>query len=68
MWICPDQIKGVEYFTTIPAVDGATYWHHRELVRYKHGRSKKLKDALGFVESKYAELYKMLEPIRKDLT
>ena len=64
----PDQLKGADYFTTIPAGDGKTYWHHRELVRFKYGKSKKLADALDFIDSKYRELHGLLEPLRGDLS
>ena len=43
------------------------FWHHRELIRYKYGKSKKLDDALEFLESKYKELHGLLEPLQKDL-
>lgn len=62
----PDSLKGSDYFTTISA-DGKTFWHHRELIRYKHGKSKKLSEALDFLESKYKELHSLLEPLEKDL-
>lgn len=62
-----DNLKGTDYFTTISAGDGKTFWHHRELVRYKYGKSKKLIDALEFLESKYKELHDLLEPFQKDL-
>jgi hypothetical protein len=63
----PDQLKGTDYFTTISVEDGKTFWHHRELIRYKYGKSKKLDDALDFLESKYKELHSLLEPLQKDL-
>ncbi len=63
----PDQLKGTDYFTTISAGEHKTYWHHRELIRYKYGKSKKLDDSLNFLESKYKELHKLLEPLQKDL-
>lgn len=63
----PDSIKGSDYFTTIATDDGKTLWHHRELIRYKYGKSKKLEDALEFLESKYKELHRLLEPIQKDI-
>lgn len=63
----PDSLKGVDYFTTVAAGDGKTFWHHRELIRYKHGKSKKLDEALGFMESKYKELHALLEPLQKDI-
>jgi len=63
----PDSLKGPDYFTTIVTEDGKNYWHHRELIRYKYGKSKKLTEALNFIESKYKELHKLLEPLEKDL-
>jgi hypothetical protein len=63
-----DNMKGTDFFTTISAEDKKTYWHHRELIRYKYGKSKKLTDALEFLESKYKELYDLLEPLQKDLS
>jgi len=63
----PDNLKGADYFTTISVDDGKTFWHHRELIRYKYGKSKKLNDALEFLESKYKELHSLLEPLQKDL-
>ena len=62
----PDSLKGEDYFTTI-AVGEGNYWHHRGLVRYKYGKSKKLDEALEFLEIKYKELHSMLEPLEKDL-
>lgn len=62
----PDAIKGPEYFTTIPAGD-ATYWHHRELVRYKYGKSKKLSESINFLVSKYDKLCVMLEPLEAEI-
>lgn len=64
----PDSLKGSDFFTTISVDDGKSYWHHRELIRYKYGKSKKLTDALEFLESKYKELHALLEPIQKDLS
>ncbi len=63
----PDSLKGSDYFTTISVKDGKTFWHHRELIRYKYGKSKKLSEALVFLESKYKELYSLIEPLEKDL-
>jgi len=63
----PDTLKGTDYFTTVSGEDGKTFWHHRELIRYKYGKSKKLDDALEFLESKYKELHSLLEPLQKDL-
>ena len=63
----PDNLKGTDYFTTVSTEDGKTFWHHRELIRYKYGKSKKLDDALEFLELKYKELHSLLEPLQKDL-
>lgn len=63
----PDSLKGTDYFTTVVGEDSKNYWHHRELIRYKYGKSKKLTEALNFIESKYKELHKLLEPLEKDL-
>ncbi|KAF6246451.1 hypothetical protein C6990_08035 [Nitrosopumilus sp. b3] len=63
----PDNLKGVDYFTTLSVEEGKTFWHHRELIRFKYGKSKKLDDALEFLESKYKELHELLEPLQKDL-
>ena len=63
----PDNLKGSDNFTTI-SVDGEkTFWHHRELIRYKYGKSKKLEYAMDFLKSKYQELHTLLEPLQKDL-
>ncbi len=62
----PDGLKGPDYFTTVAAGE-KTFWHHRELIRYKYGKSKRLGAALRFLESKYRELHGMLEPLQKDL-
>ena len=63
----PDFLKGSDYFTTISVDEDKTYWHHRELIRYKYGKSKKLVNALKFLELKYKELHELLEPLQKDL-
>ena len=63
----PDSLKGADYFTTISVEDGKNFWHHRELIRYKQGKSKKLSDSLEFLERKYKELHTMLEPLQKDI-
>ena len=63
----PDTLKGPDYFTTLSVESGKTYWHHRELIRYKYGKTKKLDDALEFLESKYKELHNLLEPFQKDI-
>ncbi len=63
----PDTLKGTDYFTTIAVEGGKNFWHHRELIRYKYGKSKKLDESLEFLETKYKELHSMLEPLEKDL-
>lgn len=63
----PDSLKGTDYFTTISIEDGKNFWHHRELIRFKYGKSKKLAESLKFLEEKYKELHTMLEPLEKDL-
>jgi len=63
----PDSLKGTDYFTTLSVDEGKIYWHHRELIRFKHGKSKRLDAALEFIESKYKELHELLEPLQKDL-
>ena len=63
----PDSLKGSDSFTTVSVDEDKIYWHHRELIRYKYGKSKKLVNALEFLESKYKELHTLLEPLQKDL-
>ena len=63
----PDSIKGADYFTTIPTEDNKNFWHHREMVRYKYGKTKKLTEALEFLDSKYKELHSLVEPLEKDI-
>ncbi len=63
----PDSLKGADYFTTLVVENGKDFWHHRELVRYKYGKSKKLNESLVFLESKYKELHGLLEPLEKDI-
>jgi len=63
----PDSLKGTDYFTTISAEEGKTFWHHRELIRFKYGKSKKLDESLSFLEEKYKVLHGLLEPLQKDL-
>ena len=62
-----DEIIGPDYFTTIPAADNKNFWHHREMIRYKYGKSKKLSESLKFIDSKYKELHSLVEPLEKDL-
>ena len=63
----PDSIKGPDYFSTISVGDGKNFWRHRELIRYKYGKSKKLEEALDFIEKKYKDLNLLLEPLEKEL-
>jgi len=63
----PDSIKGVDFFTTISTNDNKTFWHHREMVRYKYAKSKKLTESLSFLDTKYKELHSMVEPLEKDI-
>jgi hypothetical protein len=63
----PDEIKGADYFTTISVEEGKNFWHHREMVRYKYGKTKKLTEALEFLDAKYKELHSMVEPLEKDI-
>ena len=63
----PDSIKGADYFITIPTEDNKNFWHHREMVRYKYGKTKKLSEALEFLDTKYKELHSLVEPLEKDI-
>ena len=63
----PDEIIGPDYFTTIPTAGIKKFWHHREMIRYKYGKTKKLSEALEFLEVKYKELHSMVEPLEKDI-
>jgi hypothetical protein len=56
----PDKLKGPDYFTTIMSSEGNHFWRHRELIRFKYGKSKKLLESLEFINKKYFELSKAL--------
>jgi hypothetical protein len=56
----PDSLKGPDYFTTISISEGKHFWRHRELIRFKYGKSKKLSESLEFIDKKYRELSKAL--------
>ncbi len=56
----PDGLKGPDYFTTVAVSDGKHFWRHRELVRFKYGKSKKLGESLEFIDKKYRELSKSI--------
>ncbi|MDE1826800.1 hypothetical protein DYY67_1941 [Candidatus Nitrosotalea sp. TS] len=63
----PDSLKGPDYFSTISVGEGKNFWRHRELIRYKYGKSKKLEESLDFIEKKYRELNSLLEPLEKEI-
>ena len=54
----PDSLKGPDYFTTVSISEGKHFWRHRELVRFKYGKSKKLAESLAYMDKKYRELSK----------
>jgi len=56
----PDGMKGPDYFTTVSVSEGKHYWRHRELIRFKYGKSKKLAESLAFIDKKYKELCKAI--------
>jgi hypothetical protein len=56
----PDNLKGPDYFTTISVPEGQQRWRHRELIRFKYGKSKKLSESLYFIDKKYRDLLKSL--------
>jgi hypothetical protein len=63
----PDNLKGPDYFSTMSVGEGKNFWRHRELIRYKYGKSKKLEESLDFMEKKYRELHSLLEPLEKEI-
>ncbi|MGI0094643.1 MAG: hypothetical protein ACREA8_11165 [Nitrosotalea sp.] len=63
----PDSLKGPDYFSTLSVGDGKNFWRHRELIRYKYGKSKKLEESIDFIEKKYRELHSLLEPLEKEI-
>jgi hypothetical protein len=56
----PDYLKGPDYFTTISILEDKHFWRHRELIRFKYGKSKKLLESLEFIDKKYRELSKAI--------
>ena len=56
----PDNLKGLDYFTTLSVSDGKHFWRHRELIRFKMGKSKRLAESLVFIDKKYKELSKAI--------
>ena len=63
----PDSIKGPDYLIKIEVEGEKNFWHHREMIRFKYGKSKKLLESLNFLETKYKEFHTMVEPLEKDL-
>ena len=56
----PDRLKGPDYFTTLAVLEAKHYWRHRELLRFKYGKSKKLAESLEYIDKKYKELSKAI--------
>jgi hypothetical protein len=56
----PDSLKGLDYFTTLSISEGKHFWRHRELIRFKMGKSKRLSESLTFIDKKYKELSKAI--------
>jgi hypothetical protein len=56
----PDNLIGPDYFTTIYVADAKHFWRHKELIRFKYGKTKKLVESLEFINKKYRELSKSL--------
>jgi hypothetical protein len=56
----PDSLKGPDYFTTLSVPESQHLWRHRELVRFKYGKSKKLSESLIFIDRKYRDLLRSL--------
>ena len=57
----PDVLKSPDLFTTLPIGGGSHHWRHRELIRYRSGKMKKLDEAMNFIDLKCSELLKTLE-------
>jgi hypothetical protein len=51
-----DIMTGNDY----PDGDEWHFWKHKELVRFKYGKSKKLVESLDFINKKYRELSRSL--------
>ena len=56
----PDRLKNPDYFTSLGGGKVERQWRHREIVRYRHGRLKRLEEALVFIDKKREELYSAL--------
>lgn len=61
----PDNLKSPDYFTRLTTEDGKTFWRHRELIRYRSGKIKRLDEALEYIERKYSELKHILNELLK---
>lgn len=59
----PDHLKSPDYFTTLPVQEGKRFWKHRELIRYRSGKTKRLQEALAYIDRKAAELYQALNEV-----
>lgn len=51
----PDKLKSPDYFTSL-AFKGKRLWRHRELVRYRYGKIKRLDEAIDYIIRKAEEL------------
>ncbi len=56
----PDSLKNPDYFANLASEKGSRNWRHRELVRYRYGKVKKLDEALAFIDRKSNELWESL--------
>jgi hypothetical protein len=60
----PDPLKSPDYFTRLTGTQGKVpkvFWRHRELIRYRHGKIKRLDEALAFIHRKTQELVSILQ-------
>lgn len=57
----PDHLKNRDYFSTLSLDSGTIFWKHRELIRYKYGKTKRIEEALRFIMQKYDELSNALK-------
>ncbi len=56
----PDRLKSPDYFTRYTSGE-KVYWRHRELVRFRYGKVKRLQEAFDFIIRKSEELTKNLQ-------
>lgn len=56
----PDQLKSPDYFTTLLVEGGKRFWKHRMLIRYRSGKTKRLEEAVNYIDRKAAELHQVL--------